>query len=115
MDSVNRSKEMEECIQRCIECYRVCTETTMHCLAMGGKHAEQTHIRLMLDCAEICATAAHFMVRNSDFHGRTCGVCADVCEKCADDCQRFSDDTEMTKCAKVCMSCAESCRRMAKA
>ncbi|MEN6616085.1 MAG: four-helix bundle copper-binding protein [Syntrophorhabdus sp.] len=111
----DKRTEMEECIRKCIECYRVCTETTMHCLEKGGKHAEQSHIRLMIDCAEMCGTSAHFMVRKSVFHGRTCGVCAEICQTCAEDCQRFPDDPAMKHCAEVCMSCAESCRSMAKA
>jgi hypothetical protein len=31
---------------------------------------------LLLDCAEICQTAANFMLRNSELHSRTCAVCA---------------------------------------
>ena len=108
-----RNGEMEKCIQECVQCLRVCEETSMHCLDKGGKHAEKSNIRLMIDCAEICETSANFMMRNSDAHGEVCGVCADVCQKCADDCRQFSDDPEMLKCADVCSSCEESCRRMA--
>jgi hypothetical protein len=81
---------------------------------MGGKHAEAAHIRLLLDCAEICATSANIMLRGSDLHGKTCGVCAEVCERCADDCARLADgDGLMTRCADMCRRCAESCRTMA--
>ena len=104
--------DMQHCIQMCTECHRVCLETVAHCLRMGGEHAQADHIRLLMDCAEICQTSANFMVRGSELHGRTCGVCAEVCERCAQDCDRFGDDF-MKRCAETCRRCAESCRRMA--
>jgi hypothetical protein len=106
------SEEMQRCIQACLDCHRICLETVTHCLQMGGKHADPAHIRLLLDCAEICQTSANFMLRGSDLHGRTCAVCAEVCERCAQDCAQF-DDAQMKACAEACRRCAESCRRMA--
>lgn len=108
------STEMRECIDNCTQCHSICVETTNHCLEMGGKHAEASHIRLLLDCAEICATSADFMLRGSDMHGKTCGVCAEACERCAEDCERIADGDElMLRCAEMCRTCAESCRKMA--
>ena len=110
------SGEMQQCIQNCTDCHRICVETTMHCLHMGGKHAEAKHIRLMMDCAQICQTSADFMLRMSNFHQRTCGICAEVCDQCADDCERVDrNDAQMKACADMCRRCADSCRRMASA
>jgi hypothetical protein len=106
------SQEMQDCIEICQECHSVCLETVVHCLQMGGEHAEAGHIRLLLDCAEICQTSANFMLRGSDLHGRTCEVCAEVCERCAEDCDRF-EEAFMQQCADICRRCAESCRQMA--
>ena len=106
-------EHMQHCIQACTTCHGVCMETIAHCLKMGGKHAEAGHIRMMMDCAEICQTSANFMLRGSDFHGMTCSVCAEVCERCAQDCARFGDDEMMKRCADACRMCAESCRQMA--
>jgi hypothetical protein len=107
------SDEMRECIANCTECHNICVETVTHCLGLGGTHAEADHVRLLLDCAQICAASADFMLRGSDFHKRVCGVCAEVCERCAEDCARFGDDELMRRCAEVCRRCAASCRRMA--
>lgn len=108
------SGDMQQCIQNCTECHRVCLEMVAHCLGMGGAHAEPAHIRLLLDCAEICRTSADFMIRGSEFHTRTCGVCAEVCARCADDCERIAGGDEMMmRCVEVCRRCADSCRRMA--
>src|SRR5205814_907065 len=64
--------EMRQCIQECQSCHSSCLETVTHCLRKGGRHAEEGHIRLMLDCVEICQTSADFMLRGSDLHTRTC-------------------------------------------
>jgi hypothetical protein len=85
----------------------------MYCLEQGGAHADAEHIRLMLDCAEICQTSANFMLRGSDLHPLTCEVCAEICAECADDCDGFDGDARMQNCAKVCRRCSETCQTMA--
>ena len=106
-------ERMRACIDECHTCHDSCLESVTHCLQMGGEHAEPNHIRLLLDCAEICQTSADFMLRMSNFHTQTCGVCADICERCAEDRERFGDDQMMQQCAHACHSCTESCRKMA--
>lgn len=107
------SDEMQVCIQNCLQCHQVCLQMIDHCLKKGGMHAEPSHIKLLQDCAQICATSADFMIRSSDLHGRVCGVCAEACLACAVDCDRLSDDEMMKMCAEVCRRCAESCQKMA--
>lgn len=109
------TQAMQNCIENCKQCWAICVETTHHCLQKGGRHAEADHIRLLLDCADICQTSAGFMLRASDFHALTCGVCAQVCERCAESCERMRDDEMMRECAEMCRRCAESCHEMAKA
>jgi Domain of Unknown Function (DUF326) len=104
-------EEMRRCVDDCLACHRVCLTTlSQHCLDVGGRHVEPRHTRLMLACAEICRTNAFFMELGTEFHKRTCAVCAEVCAECARSCEGFDD---MQKCADACRRCAESCRRMA--
>ena len=107
------SGEMRECIQHCTECHNVCVETLDHELRLGGPHAAADHVRLLLDCAQLCATSDDFMLRGSDYHARTCGVCAELCSACADSCQSVGPhDQTMQQCAEICRRCADSCRKM---
>ena len=104
-------EKMRRCIDACLDCHRVCvTEASQHCLDVGGRHVEPRHMRLMLGCGEICRTSGYFMELGTEFHKRTCAVCADVCEECANDCEQVGD---MEECVRACRHCAESCRRMA--
>ena len=107
-------QEMRQCIEDCLDCHRICLETVTHCLQRGGEHAESEHIRLLLDCAQICQTSADFMLRASPFHTRTCGICAEICRQCAEECARLgADDSTMQQCADLCRRCVESCMHMA--
>ncbi|MTJ08479.1 four-helix bundle copper-binding protein [Anabaena sp. UHCC 0204] len=108
------NSQIQNCIQDCLDCYSVCLNTvSTYCVHQGGMHTEPAHIRLMLDCAEICQTSANFMLRSSDLHVRTCATCAEICDRCAQNCDRFGDDSQMRACADMCRRCAESCRQMA--
>src|SRR5262249_52042635 len=104
---ISVSADMLHCIQNCTECHNICTETISHCLHRGGEHPQADHIRLMTDCAQVCQIAADFMLRGSDLHGLTCGVCSEICALCAEDCERLTDDSRMTACAAVCRRCAD--------
>lgn len=112
MPHTSTHSSMEQCIDNCWDCHRVCLESVAHCLEKGGKHSEPRHISLLLECAEICQTSANFMLQGSSFHSRTCEVCAEVCDACAESCERLSADPEMKKCAEACRKCADSCRQM---
>lgn len=106
-----KTEDMTRCIELCLSCYRTCLGTAMnHCLEPGGKHVEPKHFRLMMACAEMCRTSAHFMLINTPHHKHTCGECAEICTECAQDCERIGG---MDECVAMCRSCAESCRAMA--
>lgn len=104
---------LQQGVTEALSCHRICEETITHCLYVGGAHADPDHIRLLMDCADICRTAADFMVRGSRFSPSISALCADVCEACAADCERFTDDAQMVACVQACRRCAQACREMA--
>ncbi len=76
--------EMKSCIEDCHQCHSTCLEMAMtHCVERGGRHTEPAHMRLMLDCAEICQTAMNFLTRHSAHHAIVCRACAASCERWA--------------------------------
>ena len=126
---------LQECIENCTRCHTVCVETFNYSLWLGGRYNESVHLRLLLDCAEICQTSANFMLRGSDLHREVCRACAVICENCAKDCERYTvpgegagapmsrhsgpsgvskedGDSQLKYCAEVCRQCAQSCREM---
>lgn len=98
-------------IQRALECYSICTETVTHCLERGGVYAAKPLIQLLIDCSEICQTAAGFLLRGSSLQQLLNTVCAEACERCARSCEQFDDDL-LQQCAEVCLRCAEACRAL---
>jgi hypothetical protein len=105
-----RPTDMQRCIDRCLDCYQTCISTAMsHCPPQGGKHVEGRHLGLMLNCAELCRTAAEFVMSNSPLHVRVCAACAEVCDACAESCEQVGG---MAECVQACRACATSCRQM---
>ncbi|KWT91631.1 MULTISPECIES: four-helix bundle copper-binding protein [unclassified Variovorax] len=110
--SQQSSKEspMQDAIKACLDCHSMCLRMAMgYCLERGGRHVEQKHLRLMLNCAELCQTSANFMLSDSPLHGRVCLICAEACEACAKSCEQVGD---MRECVEECQRCAKSCRTM---
>lgn len=105
--------EMQACIQLCRDCHALCTQTIAHCLKLGGRHAAPDHIRLLVDCAQMCLTTVDYMLRESAFHDRICRLCAELCRQCGKDCLALAGDDQLIKqCIEMCRKCAESCERM---
>jgi hypothetical protein len=103
--------EMQQCIQNCQSCHATClTHLLQHCLEVGGAHVEPNHVRLMMDCVQICAVSADFMLRGSKHHAHICAECAEICEQCAASCEALGD---MEECVAACRACAQTCRMMA--
>ncbi len=109
--TTSHQEMMDQCIQECLNCHRLCLQTIQHCLRMSGMHEDPVHIGLLIDCAEICQTSANFMINRSGFHSKTCGLCAEICLVCEEDCRAVGrDDEVMRACADTCRRCAELCR-----
>ena len=100
------------CADLCQATRQSCLETMLYCLGRGGPYADADHIRLLADCAEMCQTAADFMLRESPLHGSVCAVCAEVCDQCAIECDAFAE-SRLEQCARLCRQCAASCESLA--
>lgn len=102
---------LDGCIDDCLSCHISClTHAAGRGLELGGRHVDPEHFRLMLDCAEICQTAANFMMRSSRNYRNICLICAKICKACAASCQ---DVGGMQECVEACWRCAASCDDMA--
>ena len=104
---------MEDCITLCMTSHRSCLQTAQHCIEKTDRNIPASHIATLLDCAELCLTTAHSMLRHSPQHMVLCDACARICDACATSCERFPADKVMADCAKQCRTCAEACRHMA--
>ena len=112
--TTQRSLSMEQAIENCISCHRICLETAArHFRGERSPRIEEALVRLLIDCAELCQTSADFMIRGSDLYQHTCRACAAVCTRCADECDRLGENPYMAACAEICRRCAESCEDMA--
>ena len=110
--TLQMSREMQECIENCMASHKSCEQLIIHCLMKGGAHADANHIRTLMDCSQICRVSADFMLRDSQLYHQVAEVCALACQACADDCRQMSDDNAMMACADICDRSAATCRAM---
>ena len=104
------TQNMQSCIDACNRCYQTCLHEAMNrCLESGGKHVAPDHMRLLLNCAEICQASANFMLSSSRYSKQICQLCAEICDACASSCEQIGG---MEDCARTCRECAASCREM---
>jgi hypothetical protein len=107
------SPQMRACIEATSACYAVCTETLTYSLNAGGLLSEEGHIRLLIDCREICQTTQNTLLRASDLGILLATVCVEACEKVAESCRRIDGDEQLLECAEVCDETANCCRQLA--
>jgi hypothetical protein len=99
-------------VAECMERHRLCLEAVTHCLRQGGDYAEESHIKLLLNCSQICMTAADFMIRGCENLHELCEIAAFVCERTVVSCQRWADtDPVLKQCMEQCSRCGEYNRK----
>jgi len=105
-----------KCAKACALCTIECNSCYQHCtgLVAAGHKDHAKAMRLCIDCAGFCATAAELTARHSALAILACEACAKACDMCAEECQRFPEDKHMAACAKSCRECAADCREMIK-
>ncbi len=102
---------MKECIDNCLNSFRVCEEAATK--AIDSINVNVEHVKLLQAAAAICRTSAEFMMIESNYHYDTCGLCAKICRACAKECENGSE-AWMQECYEACTKCAYSCEGMSK-
>lgn len=103
---------LSACIKDCLDC-------VVTCQACAAAYLQEPDVKMMagcialdLDCADVCATAAKLMARNSANAQRYCQLCAEICRACAKECEQHPAD-HCQACAKTCLLCAQACENVA--
>ena len=97
------AEEKQMSIDNCLRCAEACEALV-----------ESSDLSILRDCLDICYLSAKFMARESEFHFKTCELCAEICLKCAAVCETQTSNLQMLECAKRCRECAETCLRMSR-
>lgn len=105
---------MNDCIQACNDTHEAALRTLGWATSEGSKKTTPEFVRLLMDCAEICQTAADFMLRGSELHHETCRACEEVCEAVFEACEQSGID-EIEEFQQQVKTCAEHCRDMSNA
>ena len=101
------ANQIQDCTQDCLNSHVTCMDTAMSVMQQGGK---PDMVRLLLDCAEICQTSAHFMIRDSEVQGYANQACAEISTRCAECCMQEG----LTDCGNACRATANSTQQIIK-
>ena len=105
-------EQFSSCIAACNQCANACDR------CFNARFCEQhspdmaSRMRVHVDCAAICRTAAGAMARSSLVAHIICETCANVCDICAK--ESMKHDVEVWREAdQACRECATACRQVA--
>ena len=100
--------ETKTCVAALQACHATCLQfATFDCMQGNYPRVGPNQFRLMLDCAELCQTAANFLIRDSDHYLRVCREALVICEDLASDCRKFPG---MEAILAACDECVSACR-----
>lgn len=103
-----------QCIGECLVCGQACTTCADACTLVPEIEQLRQCIRVSLDCATLCETAAKLASRslntNESIVLATLDVCATACRLCAEECERHAaHHRHCAICAQACRRCQEAC------
>ena len=106
------SEQTHAGMQALLACHSICLSTAMtRYLETSPQHHRPQHLRLILDCAAVCALTADLIAHKSQFQARFCALCAEVCDTCRKDCLQLGS---LEDCVEACRVAAQHCRDMAR-
>ena len=105
------SNTYDAAIEACARCSQACLEAFEACMSNPGLESRAKVVKMLVECARACDTAAGEMASNAVFAREYAKICASVCELCAKNCDMFRDD-HCRLCAEECRACAKECREM---
>lgn len=106
-----KTDKYQDCILSCNKCAQACYECFDACLHEQDVAKRTDCMHSLVECAQMCQTAAATMAMSGKFARENCMLCAKVCEECSRHCEMHNDE-HCQICAEVCRDCAKECQKM---
>jgi hypothetical protein len=103
----------QECLRACRACHEACLQgAARHLLAEEEcDPLLAPRVRFLFEAADISASTADFIHRNSALAAKMCLTCAFVCEASA---RALEGAHDLDECAFLCLKCAGLCEEMSR-
>jgi hypothetical protein len=110
-------EELSRCVEACLLCATTCTACADACLAEEMVQQLTGCIRTNLDCADVCETTGHILVRQTEADWRLIHhqveTCQAACRMCAAICEKHAEMHEHCRiCAEACRQCEQACDQL---
>jgi hypothetical protein len=101
-------------VEALVACSQTCTACADACLAEEMVADLRGCIRTDLDCADICATTARVLSRQTSYDAGVTRAqleaCIEACRACRADCEQHASHHEHCRiCAEACRDCEQAC------
>ena len=100
---------LQECLEACNRSVQACNECFDVCCKSPQQEEFANCLKILRDCADICALVSQLIARNSVNAKLLASFCANICDACAKACEKCQDPS-FQKCAEICRQCADACR-----
>ncbi|MHA4809400.1 four-helix bundle copper-binding protein [Flavitalea flava] len=104
-------EKYKSAIDACNYCAAMCNQCAVACLEEPGVLELKDCIRLDMECAAICRSAAEVMALNGAYAEDISELCSDICNACAEECGKHAKMgmEHCRVCEEACRKCAEEC------
>ena len=99
----------QSCIDSCLRCAAICNHCASSCTQEEDIEMMALCIRLDMECAAICYSAAQLMSLGSSRAQKIIKICLEVCEACGTECKKHATP-HCQECSELCLACAKDCR-----
>ncbi len=107
---------LADCIRACVDCTQACTACADACLGESDPKTLDRCIRLNLDCADLCQSAARIISRltalDREMAIAALQASATACRICADECAEHAGMEHCRICADACQACEQACQAL---
>jgi hypothetical protein len=112
-------RELASCLAACGDCAFACVACADACLGESELPDLRKTIRLNLDCADICESAARVLSRQLEpemqLVDRLISLLSMACRLCAEECAWHEKIPPCRLCAEACRRCEQACESLQQA
>lgn len=114
MATTKTKAALKQSMKDCMEAHIACVELESRAREMDDMRVDETLLRVIRECAEMCRLTSEAALHDSDSRPVLAKACIEVSRRCAEDCARFHGNVEMQRCADACARAILACQRLAK-
>ena len=101
--------DRDGCIRAFQRAHEECLSALAHCMDRPALETSGDLYQCLLDCADLCRTAADFLSRASKLSSKICVLASAACDDLVTACRRHADDARLREVSRTARQTAGAC------